>query len=243
MNDPKLIEKIQKMLELGRRGGTEAEMETAMRMVHELLAKYNLSLADLKESSPSDENTVHDETFVPGKRGKLWQEDIWDAIASLYFCFYYRCRVGVDDPVPHRLYILIGRPSNVAIAKNMITYVIETGEKLAASYPSAAARNSFKQGFASRIEQRADAEIARAKANELKDDAGNALILAPIYEQAEREAQELLAARGIKLSYFRSNYSVGDEDAFHSGREAADRISLKANGVERSTAPVGLLGR
>lgn len=39
-----LIEKIQKCLELARRGGTEAEADTAMRKVQELLAKHNLSM-------------------------------------------------------------------------------------------------------------------------------------------------------------------------------------------------------
>ena len=40
-----VIAKIQKLLALGRRGGTEQEADAAMAKAQELLAKYNLDLA------------------------------------------------------------------------------------------------------------------------------------------------------------------------------------------------------
>jgi len=236
MNDPKLIEKIQKMLELGRRGGSESEMETAMRMVHELLAKYNLTIADVK--APQEEAAVQDETSRSGQRIEVWQQSIWQSISSLYFCFHY-----IDRGSPHLQHVLIGRPSNVVVAKDMIAYIIATGKRLAVSYPTVKARNSFKKGFAFRIAERAGAELQRAKANKLTDASGTALILAPIYEQAEREARALLESKGIKIKVSTSQVSTGDAHAFHSGREAANKVSLQANGVGGSAAPVGMLGR
>src|SRR4051794_30275940 len=49
-NMDSIVSRINKLLALGERGGTEAEATAAMRKVHELLAKHNLSLDDVKDS-------------------------------------------------------------------------------------------------------------------------------------------------------------------------------------------------
>ena len=44
----KVLERIKKMLTLGNdAGATEAERETALRMAYNVMAKYNLTIADL----------------------------------------------------------------------------------------------------------------------------------------------------------------------------------------------------
>ena len=52
-----IIRKIQLLLNLGKRGGTEAEATLAMEKAQELLAKYNLDLA-IVEDSPVAGGTV-----------------------------------------------------------------------------------------------------------------------------------------------------------------------------------------
>lgn len=51
-----IIKKIQKLLKLAEKAGTEDEAKTAMLRVRELLAKYNLSLGDVKAFAEDDCN-------------------------------------------------------------------------------------------------------------------------------------------------------------------------------------------
>jgi len=90
---------------------------------------------------------------------------------------------------------------------------------------------SFKLGFSHRISQRVKEEIDRAKKNEIKDETGKALILAPVYEKAAKEAKRFLRDQGIHLRSRNTRNSVSDQAAFNSGKEAANNISLRANGI------------
>lgn len=45
-----IVERIQKILALGRRGGTEAEAAAAMAKAQELLAEHNLTLAQVESA-------------------------------------------------------------------------------------------------------------------------------------------------------------------------------------------------
>jgi hypothetical protein len=83
-----IIEKINKLLALGERGGTEAEATAAMQKVHELLAKHNLSLDDVKESPVAEEDYVRDEAEASARQP--WQDWVWTSVAELYFCKHFK---------------------------------------------------------------------------------------------------------------------------------------------------------
>ena len=51
-----IIKKIQKILRLAEKAGTEEEARTAMQMAHEMLTKYNLSLGDVNSFTDQDCN-------------------------------------------------------------------------------------------------------------------------------------------------------------------------------------------
>lgn len=105
-----LIDRIQKLLALGERGGTEAEATAAMRKVHELLAKHNLSLDDVKESPVAEEDYVRDEAASSPRQP--WQDWVWTSVAELYFCKHFKRKFGSQTT-----HLLIGKPSNIAVVK------------------------------------------------------------------------------------------------------------------------------
>src|SRR4051812_832746 len=119
-----IISRINKLLALGERGGTEAEATAAMQKVHELLAKHNLSLDDVKDAPTEEEDYIQDETTGAAKQP--WQDVVWSGVARLYFCKHLK-RTGPDGT----RHLLIGKPSNIAVAKYVAAYLVRTGEELA----------------------------------------------------------------------------------------------------------------
>ena len=234
-----IIAKINKLLALGERGGTEAEATAAMQKVHELLAKHNLSLDDVKDSPVAEEDYIQDET--EGKRGQSWQDYIWTAVAKLYFCKHLT-RSGASG-VRH---LVIGRPSNIAVVKYLAAYIVRTGEELARQAASDAEskqtfRNSFKKGFAYRIATRVEEEIKNAKAGKMTDSVtGTALILLPLYDQSKRDIDRFIMASGMKVRRSSGSIEVSNRDGFAAGRSAADSVSLRGNGIgQKAVAAIG----
>lgn len=215
-----IIEKIQKCLELARRGGTEGEATAAMSMVQALLAKHNLSLAEVESKGQKAEDYIRNEA------GRLapWQRYVWNGISKLYFCSFFAS--GSNG-------IVIGKPSNIAIVSSMAAYVCSLGEQLAkAGSKDRTFRNSFKAGFAQRISQRCFEEIKRAKENKVMDEnTCTALVLAPLYEKTGKEISLWMARQGIQTSRGRSNQRVSNRDGYFAGRSAGDGVSLGRNGI------------
>lgn len=211
-----ILEKIQKCLELARRGSTEGEAAAAMAKVQALLAKHNLSLAEVESHGQKPEDYVRNEA------GRLqpWQRYIWNGVAKLYFCSFFTS--GPNG-------IVIGKPSNITIVSSMATYVCQLGERLARSGSNDRAfRNSFKAGFAQRVSQRCHEEIKRAKENQVMDENTNrALILAPLYERTGKEIALFLANQGIRTTQKRSTSRYSSAAGFNAGRSAGDSVSLR----------------
>lgn len=145
----KIVERIQKILALGKRGGTEAESAAAMAKANALLAEHNLSMAE-----------VESETVGSAKREKIaqaggryvYQRELWRAIARLNFCIYFSTRawvkievydkwemvdghwVGVRSrvlkEVLQRQHKVVGRVINTQATINMATYLEQVAERL-----------------------------------------------------------------------------------------------------------------
>lgn len=218
--DNSIIEKIQKCLELAKRGGTEGEATAAMSMVQSLLAKHNLSLAEVESKGQKPEDYVRNEA------GRLqpWQRYVWNGIARLYFCSFFTS--GANG-------IVIGKPSNIAIVENMAGYLCGLGETLAkAESKDRSFRNSFKAGFAQRISQRCHEEIKRAKENKVFEaNTCTALVLAPLYEKTGKEIATWLFNQGIRTTAKRSTQRVSNGAGYNAGRSAGDGVSLGRNGI------------
>jgi hypothetical protein len=231
-----IIDKINKLLALGERGGTEAEATAAMQKVHELLAKHNLSLDDVKESAVLEEDYIRDESESSSRQP--WQDWVWSSIAELYFCQHFKRHFRGSTS-----HLLIGKPSNTAAVKYVATFVIHTGEELArrATRGSGLAyRNSFKKRFAIRIAARTQEEIRKAKAGGIPDSStGTSLVLSPLYDREKRGIERFLLEQGVKPRQQACRTTISDPDGYQAGKQAANSVSLQCNGVgNRSVAAV-----
>lgn len=225
-----IVSKIKKLLALAEKGGTEAEANSAMAKAQELLAKHGLSMEAIDEFG-APEKVERDITV---SYTAPWKRTIWSAISKLYFCQAYHTG-------GQKMY-LVGKPSNIAIAKYIIGYCINTGEKLAKDaakdYPSGMGFiNSFKKGFGGRIYTRAMAEIEKAKTGGITDTVtGNQLIVHPLYTQAKTEVDVFMRTAGIRLSSSSSQSGPRNRDGYIVGANAANGISLRANALSGGSA-------
>jgi Protein of unknown function (DUF2786) len=240
-------EKIQKLLALAERGGTEAEAQAAMTAAHALLAKHNLTISEVQaygEEKPED--IVTDDSTPAPLRNQYWRDTIYCAIADLFFCnAFMRTRKK------NRWYVVYGRPSNIQAVHYVAQSLIRTGETLATQEAKAAAQRmandgvelnvrawaaSFRIGYAQRIRQRVKEEINKAKRGEVKDETGTALILSPLYDREQNAIATIMQQHGIKLTNSRSSVNVRSSSGYQAGKEAGNRASFARNGLSSGGA-------
>lgn len=180
-----IIRKIQKLLALGKRGGTEAEASAAMDLAQELLAKYNLDMAII------DKAVVEGGTVAaPEKREKTkidrsamykWQQSLCRRIAESNYCWYWVQEVrepkgkpdkyGYQDTRKVKRHVILGREANVVAVQMMYEYLAETLEDIL-PYPHVERLSrsalSWREGAAERLAERIEAK-AYAMRNPAKD--------------------------------------------------------------------------
>ena len=143
----KIIEKINKLLALAdqSRNPSENEAILASLQVQKLLAKYNLSMADVTGERQEEEV---EQTIADVGVGKKWKYSLATAIANNFACksFY----VGSDQVV------FYGYKADIVAARRVYVYLFKVGDKLAnqtarryrKEYGSAdGIYNSFCKGF------------------------------------------------------------------------------------------------
>lgn len=217
-----IIEKIKKCLEMGKRGGTEAEMSVALGKVHELLAKHNLSLSEVENSFDDDETQKDDDTITFGhdKDARM----IYNAMSELYFTYYFISTIKVNNKRATKHH-LVGTLSNITTTKLMTEYVLDTLKTLT-KYMNTDSRKSFSLGFCSRIHARVKDLIKLAKTNQLKDELENALILSPMYDKARNDNSLYMKNSSIRTTRSFARNSIKDVSAYNSGSLAANSVSL-----------------
>ena len=90
MADTSIIEKIKKLLNLAQ-SSCEAEASLAMARAQELLAKYNLDYAQVKDAElyGHQQEEKREKTQVNRSAKYQWQVDLWAAIAEANFCWHW----------------------------------------------------------------------------------------------------------------------------------------------------------
>lgn len=232
-------EKIAKILELARRGGTEAESATALRMAHELLAKHNLEMSDVQNVTVEDEDIVEQGQDVPSRAP--WQGIIWAAICPLYFCEVYSTRYVLNGK-NKKSFRVVGKSSNVETALSTVNYLVALGEELSSvGKNDALYRNSWKSGYSSRIAERCretkQAAIKKLAGSEEKALAGSeekALAVINLYTVTKQENTAFLAAKGVHLGgNHRTRGSIRDSAGFAAGKAAGGQVSLRGGAAGR----------
>jgi len=158
--DPKTIDRIKKLLNLARDGGaTEAEANLAMERATEIMMENNLSMATVEASGQSSQEARLKEGAA--NANYRWQRMLMKAIADASFLDVTVTFTRVANRFGYRDlatgYELIGRVSNVTMAKQMYEYLLSTIARLRKEY--ATDRNHkeavlFAEGLADRLAQR-----------------------------------------------------------------------------------------
>lgn len=226
--DNKIIARIKKMLALASdSGATEGERDNALRMAHAYLAKYNLDIATVEQSTKKQNN---DEPRVETARkfyGRApWARQVASGIGKMMFCYYFYTTDRHDrSNVSHWF---IGRHSNSVsasiLAEFIVKSVISQAKKGAATSFDIDYARTFCVGAAGRIAARCEEIVAHATKKETAAP-GTALVLANLYS-SEMEANKQMTLKHklvVKQSRTKALYS---SEAYEAGRKYGNSVSL-----------------
>lgn len=187
----RIIDRVRKMLALANdAGATEGERENAIRMAHKILAKHNLSMAQVEASGKTEEKRgVHRAIFF----GRPWARACCTSIAELFFCKYVIAEGSMRHAVRVGHYF-IGKESNAVTAAEISKFVVESilkeSRKKARELgqPGSFAR-SFATGAAVSIVNRC-VQIMNSSLDEKPETStGKEIVLASVYAQEKEKNQ------------------------------------------------------
>lgn len=226
----KILDRLKKMLALANNAGaTEGERDTALSMVHNIMAKYNLDMAEIEahhSKGKVDDNVVIDsEVFY----GRPWAISIAHSVATLMFCTYFSTRSTVKNMAGHNF---VGTSANVMAAKMMAKFLIE-GTLFEARRQSrelgegSAWRRSFGMGASHKIYHRCaalKAETAQAPVP------GTALVLTDVYKAAEARNELAIRSFGVELRSAPSRAKkTANTEAYTRGAAHGSKVNLGQN--------------
>lgn len=221
MSVEKVLDRVKKMLALGNNeGATEAERETALRMAYNLLAKHNLSIADM----PADQcNEVREQQEVV-LNAAPWSRSLAHSVAKLFFCNYYFAHTGRSGRYSHNF---IGKQSNVLTARYMAEYLVKAVQREAAKRYGSATNphgRSFCVGATNSIRTRVNEMINQAT----ESTPGTALVLANLHKSEAVENDKWLATVAqvqLKTTKARADNALR-AGAFYDGKDYGRTVSL-----------------
>lgn len=171
--DVKLVEKIQKLLNLANKNPNEEEAAAAAAKAQEMIEEHGLSMATIDQSKGAAEGRREEKKLKGGQYE--YQRDLWRAVAELNFCLYWtqqqwRTREKEEkDPWDGSTYArtvwgryythrIVGRIVNVAATRALAGYLEQTIERLTMDFVHNDNRQrfsrravSYREGIADRL--------------------------------------------------------------------------------------------
>lgn len=240
----KLLSRLKKLMAMANdsKGASQQERETAMRMAHSLMAKYNLTMAEAEASGRKTDDEPRSGSPLETKDFP-WMTTCGQSLAHLFFCEYFITRIGRGKVKQY----FVGRESNVYTAQEMTKYIIASidreGLRVARGIGAQSISNfwrSFCKGAAAQVSLRC--ERLRKEA-EMETEAsaskapGTALVLASLYQSEMEQNRQLILRSGIELK--QSSHAQRNTSRFASaaGRAYGDKIGLtrQIGGASRKT--------
>lgn len=223
-----LLEKIRKLMALAKGNTTEDEAASAMGKVQELLAKYDLRMADVTMRLTTEKVEGVTQQVFQDQRSR-WKIALWQTSAVLNRCEYMT--VGDRRTFSH---MLLGKPHQVAVAKAMVEYLEASVRRLSKQAeathkrsPNDGFRKSFRIGCAARLYVRASRLVEERSKAAWNATTGERLpALLGLHEQAKLEIAKYLADQGIRTKMNKIRGSVRNSEAYAAGSRAAEGISL-----------------
>ena len=236
MNDKsKIIDKIQKLLALSK-SPNEHEAALAAEKAQELLATYNIAVSEV-EAGEAKTSVIQD--VIKTKRS-AWQRVVRVSASRMYFCEYYFSTYIVEAPqrkrgfVKYDLHFYVGEPHNIAVAKMMSEYLIDTVWRLARAGARAhprLERNRYRKAFTNACSRRLQARIFEriqesSRTGITTHEGRNLPALLGLYDQAKGRNVAFIEDNVGKLKSTRSRMRDSHYTGRSDGRDAANTISL-----------------
>ncbi len=220
-----VVQKIQKLLALAEGNQNEHERDVAMRFAMDLLAKHNLSLAQV-------EGTVFGADLQEIKGNfKLdrWIRSILSAACKLYYTELYIDGGEWDWWGERRINqrpVFIGTSENIAVTIEVAAFLIESVRlESNRAFKTAYERKSFRLGAASRLYERA-VELVRQEQSmgQSAQSGAGGTSLVVIRNQLERMNREYMSTLNLRRKKTRAVYI--DSVAFAEGTVYGDQVRL-----------------
>jgi hypothetical protein len=218
--DKSIVAKIRKLLALAdvNKNSHEHERTVAMQAALDLLAKHNLSIAEISKTTLDIQPEEIRGTF----KMEPWIRGVLAATCKLYYTDYYLSGQRHFDGRIERFPVFIGTAENIAVTIDMATWLIKSiRQESNKMYREAHARKSFRLGAADRIFDRAQ-EITRAEKKSKVTAAGTSLMV--IRNQFELANEKHLAKKNLRP--FKARPIHLDFDAFSSGEAFGELVGL-----------------
>ena len=206
-----ILNKVRKLMALGA-SPSEAEAASALEKARVLLARYGLSLADVK----TQESEVSETVLLEKQRFRTWELELIAVISQATFTQPLR-----DNRGDQRRLILIGREVNIISAVELFNYLHLVILKLGRLYSAHGVHvESFRRGVVHKIGERLAAPGPAAAGNPEDRQLVQQLGAATARENADYTAQVYGKTRKG------SARSRVEADSYYRGRDAGSRVSL-----------------
>jgi hypothetical protein len=236
-NTDKIIDKVQKLLNLAGNNPNEAEAAAAVKKAHDLLAAHNLDMAHVKEFEAKGlkepEDMLRTKLDIETKikvRAYSW---LWNSVAKAHFCKLYQR----TNHRGQRIYTFVGRKINTIVAAQMAQYLSTTvwrlmreeAKKVDAVRPGAGfkATGALNSNFVTNFIEGAVMRLCK-RLEEMETTGGNknALVLYNADEAKLNEAY-IREELGINLKHAKSSARANhNSDAYNRGDAAGSGISF-----------------
>jgi len=126
--DQELIQnKIKRLLNLASNNLNENEAASAIAVATKLAEQYRIEIATLEingdNTAPAEEVIEDNNPFISGGRIRNWKTILLRAVVKSQGCVHYYRRTGRSHQATTHYYVF-GRPSDIAIARNMLVWAI-----------------------------------------------------------------------------------------------------------------------
>lgn len=120
----KIITKIKNLLDLANNNPNENEALAASLKAQELLAKYNIEMADVEDTDFFEREIVEQEADLGKNQSKKWKAILASVIANNFYC-----KVFTQDKGKHIFFY--GYHEDVKVATEVFETLFSVGNKLA----------------------------------------------------------------------------------------------------------------
>lgn len=216
-----VVEKIKKLLELSK-SGNEHEAATAAARVAELMAKHEISAADLTVDTGeprTERGRIDNDEDGWSTRYQAWKSTLAEVCALAVGARSWQQRHDSDNSL-YKITI-VGPVGSVNAARYLYMWLLKEVRRVSSHERNArgendAWRTSFRVAMINRLHERMQA----MRKQTFKEASSTAMVRVDATATAVKEAYDMMdlgKARGPRAT---------DYDGYHAGREAGDRVRL-----------------